>query len=75
MDQTQNPLGTRAIGPLIAKFAVPAIISGLVSALYNIVQCADQAADNGRYREFGNQRTDRPGSQWILCLVHRIPPC
>ena len=37
MDQTQNPLGTRAIGPLIAKFAVPAIISGLVSALYNIV--------------------------------------
>lgn len=35
--QDQNPLGTAPIGGLITKFAVPAIISMLVSALYNIV--------------------------------------
>ncbi len=33
----QNPLGTEKIGKLILKFSVPAIISMLVSALYNIV--------------------------------------
>lgn len=33
----QNPLGTAPVGKLIAKFAIPAIISMLVSALYNIV--------------------------------------
>ncbi|MCU6746255.1 MATE family efflux transporter [Faecalicatena acetigenes] len=37
MAQTQNPLGTAPIGGLIAKFAIPAVISMLVSALYNIV--------------------------------------
>ena len=35
--QAENPLGTAPIGSLIAKFAIPAIISMLVSALYNIV--------------------------------------
>lgn len=33
----QNPLGTAPVGKLIAKFAIPAIISMLVSALYNIL--------------------------------------
>ena len=33
----QNPLGTAPVGGLIGKFAIPAIISMLVSALYNIV--------------------------------------
>lgn len=33
----ENPLGTDRIGGLIAKFAIPAIISMLVSSLYNIV--------------------------------------
>lgn len=37
LSQMQNPLGTAPIGGLIAKFAIPAIISMLVSALYNIV--------------------------------------
>ena len=32
-----NPLATGAIGRLIAKFAIPAIIGGLISAAYNIV--------------------------------------
>ena len=35
--QAQNPLGTAPVGGLIAKFAIPAIISMLVSAMYNIV--------------------------------------
>lgn len=32
-----NPLGTQPVGKLITKFAVPAIISFLVTAIYNIV--------------------------------------
>ena len=34
---TANPLGCAPVGSLIAKFAIPAIISMLVNALYNIV--------------------------------------
>lgn len=36
-DASQNPLATESIGKLIIKFAIPAIISMLVGALYNIV--------------------------------------
>ena len=35
--QEKNPLATEPVGKLIAKFAIPSIISMLVSALYNIV--------------------------------------
>lgn len=35
--QTGNPLGYAPIGKLLAKFAVPAVISMLVNAVYNIV--------------------------------------
>mgnify|MGYP004470206219 FL=1 len=35
--QAKNPLGTAPVGGLIRKFAIPAIISMLVSAMYNIV--------------------------------------
>ena len=35
--QAQNPLGIAPVGGLIAKFAIPAIISMLVSAMNNIV--------------------------------------
>ena len=35
--QAENPLGTAPVGSLITKFDIPAIISMLVSALYNIV--------------------------------------
>lgn len=35
--QKQNPLGTQPIGRLMARFAVPCIISLVVNALYNIV--------------------------------------
>ncbi|MDD3362547.1 MAG: MATE family efflux transporter [Hespellia sp.] len=37
IQQNTNPLATAPVGKLIAKFAIPAIISMLVSALYNIV--------------------------------------
>ena len=37
ISQSGNPLGSAPVGGLIAKFAIPAIISMLVSALYNIV--------------------------------------
>ena len=37
ISQEQNPLGAAPVGGLILKFAIPAIISMLVSALYNIV--------------------------------------
>ena len=36
ISQEQNPLGTAQVGGLIGKFAIPAIISMLVSALYKI---------------------------------------
>ena len=35
--KTENPLGSAPVGGLIAKFAIPAVISMLVNALYNIV--------------------------------------
>ena len=34
---SSNPLASEKIGKLIAKFTIPAIISMLVSSLYNIV--------------------------------------
>lgn len=34
---TESPLANGAIGKLIAKFAIPAIIGGLIGAAYNIV--------------------------------------
>ena len=34
---TQNPLGTEKISKLIKQFAIPCIISLVVSSLYNIV--------------------------------------
>lgn len=36
-EQTGNPLGYEPIGKLLRKFAVPAVISMLVNAIYNIV--------------------------------------
>ena len=37
IEENKNPLATEPLGRLIGKFAVPAVISMLVSALYNIV--------------------------------------
>ena len=37
MDQTQNKMGTQRMVPLIFSMALPAMISMLINALYNIV--------------------------------------
>lgn len=37
MKRTENPLGYEPIAPLMIKYAIPSIISGLVGAIYNIV--------------------------------------
>lgn len=37
MNEKSNPLASAPLGGLIARFAVPAVVSMLVSALYNIV--------------------------------------
>ncbi len=51
----QNPLGTEPIGRLLLKFAVPAVISMLVSALYNIV---DQIFIGQGVGMYGNAATN-----------------
>ncbi len=51
----QNPLGTEPIGRLLPKFAVPAVISMLVSALYNIV---DQIFIGQGVGMYGNAATN-----------------
>ena len=35
-EREKNPLGYAPIGKLLPKFAIPAVISMLVSALYNL---------------------------------------
>lgn len=52
---TQNPLGTEPIGRLILKFAVPATISLVVNALYNIV---DQIFIGNNVGYLGNAATN-----------------
>ena len=37
LEQAGNPLGYAPIGKLLRKFALPAVISMLVNAVYNIV--------------------------------------
>lgn len=37
VNSAENPLGTAPVGSLLRKFAIPSIISMVVSALYNIV--------------------------------------
>ena len=53
--QAENPLGTAPVGGLIRKFAIPAIISMLVSAMYNI---EDQIFIGQREGMLGNAATN-----------------
>lgn len=52
---TPNPLGVAPIGKLLPKFAIPAVISMLVSALYNIV---DQIFIGQGVGMYGNAATN-----------------
>lgn len=62
----QNPLATERVGRLIAKFAVPAIISMLVSSLYNIV---DQIFIGQGVGILGNAATNIAFPISIICTA------
>lgn len=53
--QQENPLATESIWKLMRQFAVPAIISGLVNSLYNIV---DQIFIGQSVGQLGNAATN-----------------
>ena len=55
VSQDENPLGAAPVGSLIARFAIPAVISMLVSAFYNIV---DQIFIGQRVGMLGNAATN-----------------
>lgn len=61
-----NPLATQRIGKLIAKFAIPAIISMLVSSLYNIV---DQIFIGQGVGMLGNAATNIAFPISIICTA------
>lgn len=53
--QARNPLETESIGKLILRYSLPAIASGLVSSIYNIV---DQMFVGNKIGELGNAATN-----------------
>ena len=66
ISQEQNPLGTAPVGGLILKFAIPAIISMLVSSLYNIV---DQIFIGQGVGLLGNAATNIAFPVSIICTA------
>ena len=64
-----NPLETEKEGKLIAKFAIPAIISMLVSSLYNIV---DQIFIGQGVGLLGNAATNIAFPVSIICTAAGI---
>lgn len=65
-DGKPNPLATEKISKLIAKFAIPAIISMLVSSLYNIV---DQIFIGQGVGMLGNAATNIAFPVSIICTA------
>ena len=66
ISQEQNPLGAAPVGGLILKFAIPAIISMLVSSLYNIV---DQIFIGQGVGLLGNAATNIAFPVSIICTA------
>lgn len=66
IEKNQNPLATEKEGRLIAKFAIPAIISMLVSSLYNIV---DQIFIGQGVGMLGNAATNIAFPISIICTA------
>ena len=64
--EKENPLATEPVGKLIAKFAIPAIISMLVSSLYNIV---DQIFIGQGVGMLGNAATNIAFPISIICTA------
>lgn len=66
MTNSKNPLAYEKVGKLIAKFAIPAIISMLVSSLYNIV---DQIFIGQGVGMLGNAATNIAFPVSIICTA------
>lgn len=66
MEQKGNELATQSVGKLIAKFSIPAIISMLVSSLYNIV---DQIFIGQGVGLLGNAATNIAFPITIVCTA------
>lgn len=66
IEETKNPLGTEPIGRLLRKFAVPSIVSMLVTSLYNIV---DQFFIGRTVGELGNAATSIAFPLTTMCLA------
>lgn len=64
--RTENPLADEKVGRLMAKFAIPAIISMLVSSLYNIV---DQIFIGQGVGMLGNAATNIAFPISIICTA------
>lgn len=64
--ELQNPLEAEPVGKLIAKFAIPAIISMLVSSLYNIV---DQIFIGQGVGMLGNAATNVAFPSSVICTA------
>lgn len=65
-EKERNPLATEKTGKLIARFAIPAIISMLVSSLYNIV---DQIFIGQGVGMLGNAATNIAFPVSIICTA------
>ena len=63
---SENPLAAEKTGKLIARFAIPAIISMLVSSLYNIV---DQIFIGQGVGMLGNAATNIAFPISIICTA------
>lgn len=62
----ENPLGTKPVGKLLRKYAVPSIIAMLVGALYNIV---DQFFIGQKIGELGNAATNVTFPYSTFCVA------
>lgn len=67
--QTMNPLGAAPIGKTLAKFAVPAIISNLITSIYNIT---DQIFIGQNVGILGNAATNVAFPISIICSAVAI---
>ena len=62
----ENPLGTKPVGKLLRRYAVPSIIAMLVGALYNIV---DQFFIGQKIGELGNAATNVTFPYSTFCVA------
>ncbi len=64
--KTENPLGTRPLGPLLFSLALPAMIANVVNALYNIV---DQIFIGQGVGKLGNAATSVAFPVTTICMA------